>query len=230
MQFPWRRNSAAEDRLETWVRQRYEEYVLSGNTIPEGPCPDEAFLGKLARRSRSISLSDPRIDHAASCPKCMARLLELRKPSRPRRPWIVLSAAAAVAILLLVWAFLPSLSTARHETGSVTASATVNLWNAAPVRGSQPAPLQSVSLPAKQVKVTILLPRFSPPGRYLIAVTRDRAGRQVIATGAARSSQHGEYQEVSVQLDLRNTSEGKYFLSTTHEQDESSYYYPLHIR
>lgn len=229
MPFPWRRSRAVEERLEAWVRQRYEEHVLSGNIVPEGPCPEEEFLIRLAGKSRSICLSDPRIDHAASCSKCMARLLELRNPAHPHRPWIALSAAAA-AILLLAWAFLPSLNTAHHATKAVTASATVNLWNAAPIRGPQPAPLQSVSLPAKQVKVTIVLPRFSRPGRYLIAVTRDRTGQQIIATGSARSSRHGEHLEVSVQLDLRNTATGKYFLSTTHEQDESSYYYPLHIR
>jgi len=35
---------------------------------------------------------------------------------------------------------------------------------------------------------------------------------------------------VSVELDLRSAKAGAYFLATTHEQDQASYYYPLQIR
>jgi hypothetical protein len=75
--------------------------------------------------------------------------------------------------------------------------------------GQQQDPLRSVSLPASRVWVTVILPRFSEPGLYLLAISRDPAG--------------GE-------LDLRNAAAGSYFLSTTHEQDQTSYYYPLQIK
>ena len=53
----------------------------------------------LARRSSRIALTDARVDHAASCPQCMARLLALRqKHRRQRRMWIILG---AIALLLL---------------------------------------------------------------------------------------------------------------------------------
>jgi hypothetical protein len=54
-----------------------------------------------------------------------------------------------------------------------------------------------------------MLPRFSEPGLYLVAISRNPAG--------------GE-------LDLRNAAAGSYFFSTTHEQDQTSYYYPLQIK
>lgn len=69
----------AEDRIEDWITREHQRRVLAGETTPAGPCPDEDFLRHLARRSRRIALSDPRIDHAANCSKCMRRLLEIRK-------------------------------------------------------------------------------------------------------------------------------------------------------
>jgi hypothetical protein len=74
-----RQISLAEDRIEAWITQQHQRRVLAGETTPTGPCPDEDFLQHLARRSKRIALSDPRIDHAANCSKCMRRLLELRK-------------------------------------------------------------------------------------------------------------------------------------------------------
>ena len=79
MRLSWRRSSRVEDRFESWITQQHQRRVLAGETTPSGPCPDEAFLRALARRSESIALSDPRVDHAATCPNCMNRLLALRQ-------------------------------------------------------------------------------------------------------------------------------------------------------
>jgi hypothetical protein len=90
--------------------------------------------------------------------------------------------------------------------------------------------LQSVSLPAALVKVTIILPRYSRSGRYTVAVTRDQSINDPLAHGNTTSIGSGDREEVSIDLDLRNSRPGLYFLSTTHEQDQASYYYPLQIR
>jgi hypothetical protein len=109
-------------------------------------------------------------------------------------------------------------------------SQTVNLWDVGTFRGEQPAQLQSVSLPAARVKLKIILPRFSPPGQYLVAVTRDQSGNGVMAEGSSAALASGNKETVAVDLDLRKAKSGQYFLSTTHEQDEASYYYPLQIK
>ena len=109
-------------------------------------------------------------------------------------------------------------------------SETVDLWNTGTYRGEQPGPLRSVVLPAAPVRLTIILPRFSSPGQYLVAVTRDQNGNGVIAEGIASASTSNGQQKVSVELDLRSAGAGAYFLSTTHEQDQAAYYYPLQIK
>jgi hypothetical protein len=45
--------------------------------------------------------------------------------------------------------------------------------------GGQQPDLRSVSLPASRVRVTVILPRFSEPGLYLVAVSRDQAGGEL---------------------------------------------------
>lgn len=232
MRLSWRRSSRAEDRFESWITQQHQRRVLAGETTPSGPCPDEGFLQNLARKSKSISLSDPRIDHTANCSKCMSRLLELRGENQSRRQRIAFITAITACALIAV-----SVVTTRYvmerkapSANTVVVAQTVNLWDAGTVRGEQPGQLELVSLPAASVRLTIILPRHSEPGLYLVAITRDQNGNGVVAEGTSTTVANGEQQEITTGLDLRKAAAGPYFLSTTHEQDQAAYYYPLQIR
>jgi hypothetical protein len=233
MPFSWRRSRRAEDRLEKWISQQHQRRVLAGETTPSGPCPDEAFLRELARRSKSIALSDPRVDHAAMCPNCMNRLLTLRQERKSQRrtlAWaLACTAGVVLAAGLFTWSRYESRKHAMLAQGPPVAE-TVNLWNAATYRGQQPTQLQSVELPAAVVRLTVILPQFSPSGQYLIAVTRKEDGTGLVAEGLAPTVAAGQQEKVSVALDLRKVTAGAYFLSTTHEQDQAAYYYPLQIK
>lgn len=232
MKLSLRRSSRAEDRFEAWITESHQKWVLAGGTTPVGACPDEAFLRDLARKSRRIKLSDPRVDHAATCPTCLNQLLGFRQEIHSRR-----QKAAVVGLVAACLVIAAVIAVARHEvqrqspaTNMAIVSQTVNLWDVGTFRGVQPGQLQSVSLPAAHVKLKIILPRFSPPGQYLIAVTRDQSGNGVMAEGSAAALASGDKEVVSVDLDLRKAESGQYFLSTTHEQDQASYYYPLQIK
>jgi hypothetical protein len=233
MRLTLRRPVRAEDRFETWLRQWHQKRVLEARVPASGPCPDEAFLRDLARKANRISLSDPRVDHAASCPLCMRRLFELRREIHSRRQNLVLAFGAvscvAIAVALVIVA-RHSVQKRAAEGNMAVVSETVNLWDAGTLRGQQLSPLQSVSLPASLVRVKIVLPRFSEPGRYDVAVTRDQAGNDVQAHDTVTATSNSGREEVSVDLDLRKAAAGPYFLSTTHEQDQVSYYYPLQIK
>lgn len=223
----------AEDRFEAWLAQRHEERLLAGEEPAPGPCPDEPFLNLLAKRSRHISLTDPRVSHVANCPICMRTLFEMQETHRTRQRRLVLT--IAIASCLLVTAAIFELNRRSPNAQSQVANEavipqTVNLWDAGAFRGDQPGQLQSVSLPAALVKVTVILPRFSDPGRYAIAVTRDQRGNELLAQGEADATDNQSRKEVSIFLDLRKSKPGSYFLSTTHEKDQASYYYPLQIK
>jgi len=228
-----RESSRAEDRFEAWLKRMHQERVLAGEMEPTGPCPDETFLRGLARRSKSISLSDPRIDHAANCASCMNRILTMRQNIRSDRRKLAYGLAAACLVVIAGVAgwFRYEMQHHRQTMASVApVSATVDLWNTGTYRGEQPGQLQSVSLPSAPVRLTIILPRFSSPGQYLIAVTRDQSGNGVITEGFASATASNGQERVSLELDLRSAKAGEYFLSTTHEQDQAAYYYPLQIK
>ena len=230
--------SRAENRLDAWVTRQYQERVLDGRAAPVGVCPDEAFLESVAQQSKQIALSDPRVDHAANCPVCMRRLLELRSQHLSRRRRLVFTAAVGCCLLIVAAFAMVSWrgSNAPHPADNMAAiPETIDLWNAGTLRSlqsesAQPSPLQSVSLPRAFVKVTIVLPRYSRAGQYTVAVTRDQTVNDPLAHGNTTSIGSGDREEVSVDLDLRKSRPGSYFLSTTHEQDQASYYYPLQIK
>ena len=233
MRLSWRRSSDAEDRLEKWIAQQHQRRVLVGETTPSGPCPDEAFLRALARRSNRIDLMDPRVEHAATCANCMNRILELRREYQLQKRKLVWALAGAACLILVVGLFAWSRYESRKQQMLAQAPPVpelVDLWNAATYRGQQPGQLQSVLLPAARVHLTIILPRFSQAGQYLIAVTRDQNGNGIVAEGAAATTASGTQERVTVDLDLRSVKAGAYFLSTTHEQDQAAYYYPLQIK
>lgn len=227
------RASRAENRFEAWITEKHRERVLSGQTEPAGPCPDETFLHGLARRSKSIPLTDPRIDHAANCPTCMSKLLMFRQRNQARRRRLSFAVAAASCVVIAVVIISLVRSGIFRQSAPpnlAVATETVDLWNAGTYRGTQPGSLQSVSLPAALVKLTIILPRFSEEGEYLVAVTRDQNGDDVLAEDRAAAINRGGREQVSVALNLRQAQAGSYFLSTTHEQDQAAYYYPLQIK
>ena len=163
----------------------------------------------------------------------MRRLLALRREHHSLPLRLVLT--AAVASCLLIAALLVGLTRRGPNSNQQTADPaavpeSVDLWNAGTFRGDQPGSLRAVTLPAALVKVTIVLPRYSDPGRYTVAVTRDQVGTDLLAKASATATGNRDREEVSVYLDLRKSQPGSYFLSTTHEQDQASYYYPLQIR
>lgn len=187
----------------------------------------------LAGKSRRIVVSDPRIDHAATCPICMRKLQVIRRQRDTRRRIIALTAAAACCLLVIATVVLIARQgwPAGQQPANLAASSqTLDLSNAGAYRGDQPAQLQSVSLPTALVKVTIVLPRYSTPGKYMVAVTLDQSGNDPVAVNSAPAVGDGSREVVTVTLDLRSAKPGPHFLSTTHEHDEASYYYPLDIR
>jgi hypothetical protein len=232
MRLSWRRSSDAEDRFEQWIAQQHQRSVLAGETTPSGPCPDERFLRDLARRSPNISLSDPRVDHAATCPSCMSRLLALRQVDRSRRRRIMIAALAASCAAALIALLAGRYAFQRTQTtnGELSVSQTVDLWDTGTVRGEQPGQLQSVSLPAARINLTIVLPQHSASGQYLVAITRDQSGNGLVAEGLASTSTTSDKEQITTRIDLSKAQAGRYFLSTTHEQDQAAYYYPLQIR
>jgi hypothetical protein len=226
----WR--SCAEDRFDAWITKHHQELVLAGYLTPIGPCPDEASLKIIAKHSKKISLSDPRVDHAAKCSVCMKRILELQFEFQTRRRRLMLIATFGCCLIVISFVVMAirRANTPQHNSDVAAIPVTIDLSDAGTNRGNQPIPFQSVSLPAALVKITIILPRYSGPGRYTVAFAHSQSRNEQLAHGSAIATGAEDRKEIAVGLDLRNFRPGEYFLSTTYELDQASTYYRLQIR
>jgi hypothetical protein len=79
------------------------------------------------------------------------------------------------------------------------------------------------------VSAHVILPNFSPGGKYVVSVTADRSGALGKAAGPAIANFKGHHADLTVTLDLRSLLSDTYFLATTHEGDPASYSYPLMV-
>jgi hypothetical protein len=80
------------------------------------------------------------------------------------------------------------------------------------------------------VHLHLILPRFSDPGSYVVAVSKDRAGTAIAARGTGKTVADGQRLLLDVLLDLRAATPGSYFLATVRESDNGTYYYPLNVQ
>ncbi len=156
----------------------------------------------------------------------------MRREHRSRRQKVTLATAVATCVVIAAVITVARVQLSKRSSTTATAviAETVNLWNAGAFRGQQPGQLQSVTLPVARVRLTIILPRFSSPGRYLVAVTHGPDGSGLISEAVASTIHNGQQETLTLHLDLRHAHAGQYFFSTTHEQGQASYYYPLQIR
>ena len=91
-------------------------------------------------------------------------------------------------------------------------------------RGGETAAVPPVALPRRVIAALILLPYFSPGGKYVVSVTTDRNGSAAKAERRGTAHVNGFHADLTVSLDLRNLPQGTYYPATTHEGDRLSYY------
>jgi len=211
------------------------KFFLKANPNPDRVgCPDRDTLKAIAENT--VPPDHPNRLHLASCSPCFEEFRELKEAHRAkaRRRTIIFAAAVAacfgiavVGVRFLVW---PRRAVPNVETASATVTKTVDLFKVGTFRGVQPNQLEdAVSLPAARVRINLILPRLSESGLYRVCVTRDKTGQDIVAEGTAPAAADGPREIVIVTLNLRSATPGFYFLSTTRDKEEASYYYPVKI-
>jgi len=220
------------------------QFFLEANPNPERQgCPDEKTLKEMAENR--LPADHPARLHLASCSPCFAEFRSFKLQfENGRSLWRRnLVWAIAACLLLAVGIYGSSLLFKKSELNVVKGGAlkptqelaavdqTIDLFNHGTVRGgSEPNPLDAVSLPSTLVHLRLILPRFSDPGSYVVAVSKDRAGTAIVARGSGKTVADGPRLFLDVALDLRGASVGSYFLATVRESDNGTYYYPLNVQ
>ena len=206
-------------------------------------CPDEKTLKDIAENR--LPLKHPARLHLASCSPCFAEFRSFKEQydaarSLKRR---VLAGAIAACLMLAAGIYgsrvfferkVPSAignGVIRGNAETVANDRTIDLFDHGTVRGgSGPSPLDTVSLPSSLVHLRLILPRFSDPGSYTVAVSKDKGGTEIVARGSGVTVAAGPRLLLGVTLDLRRAQVGSYFLATVRESDNGTYYYPLRVQ
>jgi hypothetical protein len=219
------------------------KFFLEANPNPrrEG-CPDEKTLKDIAENR--LPPDHPARLHLASCSPCFAEFrsfkaeVDATRASRLRVLAWGLAACLLIALgvygskaLLMKPAPQSAGGGTQKQTGQLAAvNQTIDLYNhGTPRGGSEPSPLDAVSLPSALVHLRLILPRFSDPGNYVVAVSKDKAGTAIAARGSGKTIADGPRLFLDVPLDLRGAPAGSYFLATVRESDNGTYYYPLNV-
>jgi hypothetical protein len=220
------------------------QFFLEANPNPERQgCPDEKTLRDIAENR--LPADHPARLHLASCSPCFAEFrsfkvqVENARSSRRR----ILAWAIAACLLLAVGIYGSRFLFKKSEPNVVKGGTqkpagelaavdrTIDLFDHGTLRGgTEPNPLDAVSLPSTLVHLRLILPRFSDPGSYVVAVARDRAGTAIVARGSSKTVGDGQRLLLDVSLDLRGAQAGSYFLATVRESDNGTYYYPLNVQ
>lgn len=243
----------SDDDDDALLFKKLQEHVLERHPNPERiGCIDPATLKAWVYSPQKLHLSDRKYLHVLQCAECTRELIELRKQrneesSRPSPTGAIVATTAKgpvewrwagiAAILILCvaaggltyWRIHSRILVSRNVSATPLGE-TIDLSKAGTTRGGETSTVAPVMLPRRVVKARILLPYFSPGGKYVVWVTMDRKGSPAKAEGEGTASVSGFHADLTVTLDLRNLPEGTYYLATTHEGDQASYYYPLSIR
>ncbi len=246
-----RKSFLRDDDDDTLLFEKLQEHVLEKHPNPERVgCIDHATLETWVYLPQKLDLSDPKYLHVLKCAECTRELIELRNQRnelarraaapRERRTatiaanwrWAGLAAVllCCLAIAGVTYWRIHSRTLSSQVVSATPLAMTIDLSQAGTTRGGEASTVPPVVLSRRVIDAHILLPYFSPGGNYIVSVTTDQNGGPAKAAGRAVASVSGFHADLTVTLDLRRLSPGTYYLATTHERDEASYYYPLTVR
>jgi hypothetical protein len=230
-----------------------KDFLLETFPNPERKgCPDDKTIKALAEDKLPPDHS-ARL-HVGSCSECYAEYRHFRqdweeanattaffdrskvKPSQQLKsvPWAI----AAALLLMFGGGYLSfrhyrSAPVARPQLASVEpVNVSVDLSENGTARGLavDATALHETSLPSSVVNLALVLPRFSDTGNYVVNVSKDKSGAQIVASGSGRAVKEDEGKvSLKVRLDLRAAQPGAYFLATVRGTDNGTYYYPLKV-
>jgi hypothetical protein len=236
-----------DDREDSLLFEKLQEHVLERYPNPERKgCIDHPTLETWVYSPQKLDLSDPKYLHVLKCAECTRELIELRKRRDAERKTKIANGAAwprtwrwaGIAAVLVACIAIGSVAYWRAHSPNPSVATipatpvalTIDLSQAGTARGGETSTVPPVALPRRVVAAHILLPYFSPPGKYIVSVTMDKDGSPARAEGVGTASVNGFHADLTVNLDLRSLPQGTYYLATTHEGDRASYYYPLTLR
>lgn len=197
-------------------------------------CPSDHTLRAMAVRGRELSLAHAPISHVANCSPCYQQYCRYREEeiqrSRRRYAAFAICAAAAIIVAVLIGrnvlrspasnskpTIVDRRPTQEKEKGPAAESPqpqllALDLRHISPSRGDE-EPVQKAPdavVPAKALKLAVVLPVASPPGPYELGIFSVAYAMQQSAQGTA-TLENG-ITRLSVSMDLTSLKPGAYLI------------------
>ena len=206
-------------------------------------CPGTDELREVARLAWPAD--HPGYDHIKHCSPCLREMFDLQEEiwlanvkRRHRRYKIAI--AAILVVTAGLWYVSWKISSRRSNPGrnATNVASIAHLQRTADLFDEPDAfrgpdepqkPFKTIYLPIAPLELKVILPRFSRPGVYQIAICRDRNENSTLVKAFGRAIADGPRQIVTVMFDLSGLSKGSYWLSTRSEDEGGNYYFPLHL-
>jgi hypothetical protein len=210
-----------------------EEAYLHAFPNPERlGCPGPEVLRGLA--TKELPISHPARVHIARCSPCFQEFRSFQREAAVRHRFLL--SAGLAACLIIVLTFLARSGIYYRKTPVPIASVTLqkgtaDLFEKDVLRGAGEAnqPTSPVNLPAAPLELRVILPRFSRPGTYQIAVCHDRNAESAVVKAVGPTITEGPRQIVTVILDLSRLPKGSYWLSTRYDDNDASDYFAMKL-
>lgn len=224
------------------IHRTLQELALAAYPNPERKgCPGTEILRQIA--NTSWPADHPGYDHVKHCSPCLREMLELQQEifvAKTRRRYLMYRIAVAAVLVLAVGIGFAAWRLARHSNPSGASTNITSIVHQRRIadlfdepdtlRSAEPQkPLKTIYLPAAPLELKVILPRFSRPGVYQIAICRDRSENSTLVKAVGRAVPDGPRQIVTVMVDLSGLSKRSYWLSTRSEDTGASYHFPLHL-
>jgi hypothetical protein len=214
-----------------------DRYFRTANRNPNRiGCPSRDVLVAAARRDSSVPLEA--IDHFAKCSECTLEISAIRNHLRARHwRWVASGIGVIAAVLAVAILFSPETKRlfwpgSHNVTSLAHLKRTTDLFDEPDTMrdagGEQPQ-FKKLSLPSAPLEWTVVLPRFSRPGVYQLAICRDRTESSAVVKAVGRAVSSGSREIVTVMVDLSGIKQGSYYIATRGEDEAGSYFFPVTI-
>ena len=224
------------------IHRTLQELALAAYPNPERKgCPGREVLRDIA--NTPWPADHPGYDHVKTCSPCLREMLDLQEQifvAKTQRRYRMYRIAIAAVLVLAVGIGFAAWRLGRHSNPSGASANITSIVHQRRIadlfdepdalRSAEPQKaLKTIHLPAAPLELKVILPRFSRPGVYQIAICRDRSDNSTLVKAVGRAVADGPRQIVTVMLDLSGLSKGSYWLSTRSGDEAASYYFPLHL-
>ena len=217
-------------KLEQWFLRQVEAHTLKQDAVSTADCVEDGFLRSYADHPTTYSLADERVEHVSGCYYCRSRLILLRTTPRTtesrRKFYFPLAVMGVLSLLGGSANSVLNRKRAADAPGEPPENRILDLFEYATETIRSRPPLR---LPARCLRLQMILPRWSPAGDYSITVAKGEGSLTEIASAAGAAAMIGVKTVVVVCLDLRPALAGRYALSTCLRGDSDPKTYPLLI-